>query len=123
MNMGCQCGDTVRKANRTLSCIHKCITSRSKEVILPLYITGRSWGVLRPVLGAALQEGCGQHGEGPEEATHIIRGQQGRPYEERLWDLHLFSLHKRRVRGDLVAVYKLASRQWDSPGSPEHYWE
>ena len=37
MNMGRQCGDAVRKANRTLSCIHRCISSRSKEVILSLY--------------------------------------------------------------------------------------
>ena len=37
MNMGRQCGDAVRKANRTLSCIHRCISSRSKEVILRLY--------------------------------------------------------------------------------------
>ena len=35
MNMGRQCGDAVRKANRTLSCIHRCISSRSKEVTLP----------------------------------------------------------------------------------------
>ena len=36
MNMGRQCGDAVRKANHTLSCIHRCISSRSKEVILLL---------------------------------------------------------------------------------------
>ena len=36
--MGRQCGDAVRKANRTLSCIHRCSSSssRPREVILPL---------------------------------------------------------------------------------------
>ena len=34
-------------------------------------------------------------------ATHMIREQQGRPYKERLRDLNLFSLHKRRLRGGI----------------------
>ena len=54
----------------------------------------------------------------------MIRGQQGRPYEERLLDLNLFRLHKRRLRGDLVACYELVrgdQQAMGGPCSPEHY--
>ena len=50
MNTGRQCGDAVRKANRTLSCIHRCISSRSRGVILPLYAA-----LVRPQLEYCVQ--------------------------------------------------------------------
>ena len=49
-------------------------------------------------------------------ATHMIRGQQGRPYEERLRDLNHFSLYKRRLREDLVAAYNLIRGQQQGLG-------
>ncbi|KYO24502.1 hypothetical protein Y1Q_0002110 [Alligator mississippiensis] len=109
MNMGQQSGDAVRKANHTLLCIQRCISSRSKEVILPLYAT-----LVRPQLEYCVQfwaphfrRDVANMERVQRRATRMIRGQQGRPYKERLRDLNLFSLHKRRLRGDQVAVYKL----------------
>ncbi|PKU38308.1 hypothetical protein llap_11386 [Limosa lapponica baueri] len=114
LNITQQCVLAGQKTNCILGCLKRIMASRSREVILPLCAT-----LVRPHLQYCIQLWDFQHKKDMDlleqvqrRATKMIRGLEHLSYEDRLRELGLFSLEKRRLQGELIVAFQYLKRAY-----------
>ena len=122
--MSHQCVLAAQKAKSVLGSIRRRVASRVREVVVPLYSA-----FMRPHLEYCLQVWGLQHRKDVElfESNHrramkMKQGLEYFSYEDRLKELGLLCLDKRRLLGELIVAYQYLKGVYKHEGSQLFTW-
>ena len=103
------CSEVFKTANKLVGFIGRTFENKSERIILKLYNS-----LVRPHLEYCVQFWSPYYRKDIDKLeriqrriTKMIPRLRNSPYEQRLQELKLFSLSKRRMRGDLIEVFKI----------------
>ena len=112
-----QCADAARRAMGMLQLIRRSFVELTPTIFTLLY-----GSLVRPHLEYAVQAWSPYLARDIESleriqraATRMVKGLRHLPYEDRLQRLNLFSLRRRRLRGDLILAYNIWRGRVDLP--------
>src|SRR5688572_9934880 len=106
------CNKVANSANAVIGMIKRTVTSRRKDIMVRLYKA-----LVRPKLEYCVQAWCPYLKKDIDKlekvqarATRLIKDCRNLSYENRLKYTGLTTLSERRIRGDLIEVFKILKR-------------
>ena len=110
-----QCAKAATRANQVLGQLARAVGYRDKDTFLKLYCV-----YVRPHLEYAIQSWSPWLVQDKDvlekvqkRALKMVSNLKGRTYEERLLETNMTTLEARRVRGDLIQMYRIMSGKDD----------
>ena len=109
--VGKQCAKVAKKANQVLGLIYRTFTCKSKKIITQLYksLVRPHMDYCSPVWRPYLQKDINMLEKVQRRATRMVEGYRGLDYFSRLKGMKLTTLETRRLRADLLEVFKIVN--------------
>jgi len=106
LNMNQRCSTAATKAKQILGCIHRGVTSRDRDVIIPLYsmLVWLHLEYCAQFWSPQFKKDVDRLRRVQTRATKKVKELETLPCEERLTESWFFSLKKRSLRGALITV-------------------